>query len=182
MIIKGIEFGDEKVTKWLTSLIVSFLSSILLTQPIQVCTFFRFKYINLFRSKFFIFKVAMVTFFLVSLFRSFDDKKELDNDDENQQKLNKWEGSNDDYLNEKSRYLVGSFVTQNLDKEKLIEERLKQMKIKKCQKIIREIIFNFVFIWVLIVICYTNRNQNSFNYQICKRNFWARIDLISLTY
>ena len=36
VIIKGIEFGDEKVTKWLTSLIISFLSSILLTQPIQV--------------------------------------------------------------------------------------------------------------------------------------------------
>ena len=36
VIIKGIEFGDEKVTKWLTSLIISFLSSILLTQPLQV--------------------------------------------------------------------------------------------------------------------------------------------------
>ena len=36
VIIKGIEFCDEKVTKWLTSLIISFLSSILLTQPIQV--------------------------------------------------------------------------------------------------------------------------------------------------
>ena len=173
VIIKGIEFGDEKVTKWLTSLIVSFLSSILLTQPLQVCTFFRFKYINLFRSKFYIFKVAMVTFFLVSLFRSFDDKKELDNDDENQLNLNKWEGSNDDYLNEKSKYLAGSFETQNLDKEKLIEERLKQMKIKKCQKIIREIIFNFIFIWVLIVICYTNRNQNSFNYQNMIKNMFG---------
>ena len=36
VVVKGIEFGDEKVTKWLTSLIISFLSSILFTQPIQV--------------------------------------------------------------------------------------------------------------------------------------------------
>ena len=36
VIIKGIEFGDEKVQKWLTSLLISFLSSLLLTQPIQV--------------------------------------------------------------------------------------------------------------------------------------------------
>ena len=36
VIIKGIEFGDEKVQKWLTSLLTSFFSSIFLTQPIQV--------------------------------------------------------------------------------------------------------------------------------------------------
>ena len=36
VVIKGIEFGQDKVTKWLTSIIVSFLSSILLTQPLQV--------------------------------------------------------------------------------------------------------------------------------------------------
>ena len=42
VVIKGIEFGDSKVTKWLTSLIISFLSSILLTQPFQVTFFFRF--------------------------------------------------------------------------------------------------------------------------------------------
>ena len=36
VVIKGIEFGDEKVTKWLTSLIISFFTSVLLTQPLQV--------------------------------------------------------------------------------------------------------------------------------------------------
>jgi len=38
IVIKGIEFGDEKVRKWITSLLVSFLTSVLLTQPIQVNT------------------------------------------------------------------------------------------------------------------------------------------------
>ena len=36
VVIKGIEFGSEKVAKWLTSVIFSLFSSILLTQPIQV--------------------------------------------------------------------------------------------------------------------------------------------------
>ena len=40
VVIKGIEFGDEKVTKWLTSLIISFFSSVLLTQPLQVLIVF----------------------------------------------------------------------------------------------------------------------------------------------
>ena len=36
VIIKGIVFGDDKVTKWLTSLIISFFTSILFTQPLKV--------------------------------------------------------------------------------------------------------------------------------------------------
>ena len=36
VLLKGIEFGNEKATKWLTSMIVAFLSSIFLTQPLQV--------------------------------------------------------------------------------------------------------------------------------------------------
>ena len=40
VIVKGIEFGDEKVQKWLTSLIISFFTSLLLTQPLQVKYFY----------------------------------------------------------------------------------------------------------------------------------------------
>ena len=36
----GIEFGDEKTSKWLTSLVIAFFSSVLLTQPIKVCILF----------------------------------------------------------------------------------------------------------------------------------------------
>ena len=41
VVIKGIEFGDDKVTKWLSSLIISFVSSILLTQPLKVFLTFK---------------------------------------------------------------------------------------------------------------------------------------------
>ena len=36
VIMKGIVFGDDKVKKWITSVLISFLSSVLLTQPFQV--------------------------------------------------------------------------------------------------------------------------------------------------
>jgi len=36
IIVQGITFGDDKVSKWLTSLLISFLTSIFLTQPLQV--------------------------------------------------------------------------------------------------------------------------------------------------
>jgi len=36
VIVKGIEFGNDQVTKWLTSLIVSFVASVFLTQPLIV--------------------------------------------------------------------------------------------------------------------------------------------------
>jgi hypothetical protein len=50
IIIQGITFGQQKVSEWLTSLVVSVASSILLTQPIQVgspCPSFKsFRYIK----------------------------------------------------------------------------------------------------------------------------------------
>ncbi len=36
IIVRGIEFGDSKTQKWLTSVLTGFFSSILLTQPIKV--------------------------------------------------------------------------------------------------------------------------------------------------
>jgi SNF family Na+-dependent transporter len=36
IVVRGIEFGDEKVQQWLISILASFFSSILLTQPLKV--------------------------------------------------------------------------------------------------------------------------------------------------
>jgi hypothetical protein len=36
IIVRGIEFGDEKVQQWLISILAGFFSSILLTQPLKV--------------------------------------------------------------------------------------------------------------------------------------------------
>ena len=57
IIIKGISLGDEKVAKWLTSLVSSFISSVLLTQPIQA---------------------FIISFVLVTIFRQSDEDKTAD--------------------------------------------------------------------------------------------------------
>ena len=36
VIVKGLSFGNDKVTKWVTSIIVSFFTSVIFTQPIKV--------------------------------------------------------------------------------------------------------------------------------------------------
>ena len=36
ILVKGIEFGDEKVKKWITSLLLSFVMSIFVTQPLKI--------------------------------------------------------------------------------------------------------------------------------------------------
>ncbi len=43
IIVKGISFGNDACTKWLTSVIISLFSSVFLTQPLQV-VFFLFIY------------------------------------------------------------------------------------------------------------------------------------------
>jgi polycystin 1L2 len=54
IIVQGITFGDDKVSKWLTSLVISFLTSIFLTQPLQV--FSR----SLIQIKYFSFKFSLI--------------------------------------------------------------------------------------------------------------------------
>ena len=56
IIIKGIEFGDEKVQKWLSAIILSLISSILLTQPIKVIYYMQILFIYFFNN--FTFKTA----------------------------------------------------------------------------------------------------------------------------
>ena len=56
--------------------------------------------------------------------------------------------------------------------QQLEEAKIKNRKIKMCHKILREILFNCMFIWVLFTVSYSNRNENSFNYQnILQRTF-----------
>ena len=98
------------------------------------------------------------------MFRSFSSKDELDSEERNKSELNTWHGSNSDG-EECFDHIPGSNMKPLFDESELNAAKLKQAKINKCHKILREIGFNAIFIWVLIVIAYTNRNRNSFNYQ-----------------
>lgn len=53
IIVQGVQFGDEKVGKWLTSLVMSFVTGVFLTQPAQVAltTVLNFKLFLMYKFK-----------------------------------------------------------------------------------------------------------------------------------
>lgn len=95
VVIKGIEFGEEKVAKWLTSLFVSFLSSLVLTQPLTVNPEVKFlNSISQFKYFYFILKILLKVIILTCIFKSHHDENEFDNEgDSKSMKLNKWTGN-----------------------------------------------------------------------------------------
>jgi hypothetical protein len=58
IIVRGIEFGDLKTQKWLTSIVTGFFSSVFLTQPIKI--------------------VCLAIFFICFCRNSNDEKEEVD--------------------------------------------------------------------------------------------------------
>jgi hypothetical protein len=58
IIVRGIEFGDLKTQKWLTSIVAGFFSSVFLTQPIKI--------------------VCLAIFFICFCRNSNDEKEEVD--------------------------------------------------------------------------------------------------------
>ena len=51
------------------------------------------------------------------------------------------------------------------DKVLLNEMKIKQSKLNKCQHLLKQILLNFVFLWVLFQYSYLNINANAYNYQ-----------------
>jgi hypothetical protein len=89
IIVRGIEFGDVKTQKWITSILSGFFSSILLTQPLKVKLLFLF----LSELNVFLLKILCLAIFFAFFCRNSDDDKEaneylndnqfdLDNDEE----------------------------------------------------------------------------------------------------
>ncbi|CAF0880040.1 unnamed protein product, partial [Brachionus calyciflorus] len=133
IIVKSVSFGDEKVQKWLTSLVVSVLASVLLTQPIQV---------------------ALVAFFFVVIFKSSDDKKtEMVSYGKNKSK----NYSKSDIVSNESDSKNPSLKEQDHD---II--RQKKIKEKKILRIFMNIIFQALFLSILYIVAYSNRDYNSF--------------------
>jgi hypothetical protein len=65
IIVRGIEFGDLKTQKWLTSILTGFFSSILFTQPVKV--YFGFFNLNEFLKIFYCRLFVSQYFLLVSV-------------------------------------------------------------------------------------------------------------------
>lgn len=149
IIVKGIQFGDEKVGKWLTSFVTSIFSSFLLTQPLQV---------------------SLLTFLIVCIFKKSNDEDELFEFEKYKNKENNFRSD--------SKSLEDDFQyndVENTDNDlKYLRENLKRDK--KAKDAIREIIFYFIFVFISFIVCYSKIDSNAFNYKTMIQNLFELND------
>ena len=64
-----------------------------------------------------------------------------------------------------------------LDEDELLEARRKQININKCHEILKDILFNLLFLWSLFMVCYSANNiTNSYLYQDFVQNVFSGIE------
>ncbi len=140
----GISFGNEKVQKWVTSLLVSVLSSVFITQPIQV---------------------TLTAIFFVSIFRKANDFYQEKVKDEN--KIDTSAAVDELKVENPSFGSVTKEIGSTANVEYIRKERLKERKLKM---IIKKLVLNSIFLWILYLTAFSNRDLNSFRYQNSLRN------------
>ncbi|CAF0795704.1 unnamed protein product [Adineta steineri] len=143
--VRGIEFGDLETQKWLTSLISSFFSSILLIQPM---------------------KILLMSVLCACFVRNSDVDKEAAEylDDNFNINLN----NDEEYLHF-IEYYNSPFSHRHytnisrLDKSELVLVRYQRLQEMKMWKIIREILIYLCFLCALNIFVYSNTNSNGFD-------------------
>ncbi|KAL9957163.1 hypothetical protein ACROYT_G038767 [Oculina patagonica] len=139
VIMYGMEFGPEKSAQWLSSMTISFLQDVLLTQPIKV------------------FILAMLFALLIKDPKkaegdTFADINALANDEE-------WLHKNADDLDPEMQKTLKTLINDKPpDEAKLEIARQLRMKEKQMKSIIREIAWYVIFLLVLLTISYGNRD------------------------
>jgi polycystin 1L2 len=140
IIARGIEFGDSKTRKWLTSSISGFFSSILLTQPVKV--------------------VLMAIFFALIIRKDNDDIIENDDDDDI------FLDGDEEYLHAFDDGSLLTFRTKSghipLTSGEIAYARQKRLNEIKMWEILRELLAYASFLWILYVVSYSNRDPNAF--------------------
>ena len=139
VIIYGMVFGSEKSAQWLSSMTISFLQDVLLTQPIKV------------------FLLAMLFALLIkdpkkAEENSYADINALANDEE-------WLHKNTEDLDPEMQKTLKTLINDKPpDEAKLEIARQLRMKEKQMKSIIREIAWYVIFLLVLLTISYGNRD------------------------
>ncbi|UJR27333.1 hypothetical protein I4U23_008626 [Adineta vaga] len=136
---RGVEFGDEKTRKWLTSSVTGFFSSILITQPVKV--------------------VFMAIFFALIIRRDEDITIDTDEDD-------LFLDGDEEYLHAFDDGSLLTFRSKSghipLTDGELIFARDKRLKEIRMWEIVRELIAYSSFLWILYLVSYSNRDPNAF--------------------
>ncbi|CAF1313923.1 unnamed protein product [Adineta ricciae] len=145
VIVRGIEFGDVKTQKWLTSLLTGFLSSIVLIQPAKI--------------------IGLAIIFALFIRNTNKDQQAaefIDDDNEDHPHLN----NDEQYLHSldnQSPFNHRSKTQANrLNQAELAYIRDRRLKEIQMWSIIREIFTYLTFLALLYVITYSNINQHAF--------------------
>jgi polycystin 1L2 len=141
----GIMFQDDKCKKWITSMFISFFTSVLLTQPIKVLLF--------------------ALFFALIFKKPFDDEDVDEMEDEEDPNL----GPDEMYLH-RAAITGGSARAQTIaykppDPMALQRARIQRMKELQMFDVIREVGIYAFYVWIIVVISYEFHDPNSFRFK-----------------
>ena len=145
VIIQGVNLGDEKVKKWLTSFLVSIISSVFLTQPV---------------------KIVLTALVVILICRKSNDVADTQHDaDEDDSTFESKRNLNKDNRFEKYRD-----YTINVDSGKLTYDEINQARKKresevKFWKMIKEVTAFSIFLIILFIFSYSTRDPNTFYYK-----------------
>ncbi|CAF3860190.1 unnamed protein product, partial [Adineta steineri] len=159
IIVRGIQFGDLKTQKWLTSLISGFFSSILLIQPLKI--------------------VALAVFFAFFIRKSDKDNEAAEYLDDNVD-LN----HNEEYIHSRESPFTYRSQTSNvrLNESELACVRDQRLKEIHMWTIIREIVFYFCFLILIYLMTYIIMNSNAFFQVNHLRNYFLNTNQIDNDY
>lgn len=151
IIIKGISFGDNLSRQWLSSFVISVLTSICFTQPIQV---------------------ILLSIFFVLLFRKSDDDKDIEIDPtDDGGPINKLEFPKN--TAQTSKHAAGleldapnAILLQELKKQKQMEN--------KAWKIMRSILLYAIFLTILFQVAFSKTSSHSYLYQNQLKNLMTQ--------
>ncbi|KAL4239265.1 hypothetical protein ACF0H5_000082 [Mactra antiquata] len=141
----GISFQDMKCKKWITSMLISFFTSVFLTQPIKVFLF------------------AIIFSLIIKNPGSDEDE---DDDEEAPKNIE----CDEEYLHEEDEFAMIAprkpmHKPKPLDTKALETARKQRLKEIQMWAVIREILFYAFFLWILLVISYRSVNNNSYTYK-----------------
>ena len=136
IIARSIEFGDLKTQKWLTSLVTGFFSSILFSQPIKV--------------------VCLTIFFACFARRSLkDDDREAEGYIDEDESIYLNGGNEDDFQPTTNKI-------DRLSESQTQCARIVRLRELRMWKLVRDVLYQLFFIWIVFMINYLNRNDDNF--------------------
>ncbi|KAK3877407.1 hypothetical protein Pcinc_017874, partial [Petrolisthes cinctipes] len=139
LLMYGIMFGNYKTTKWLTSLVISFFTSILFVEPV---------------------KIFLTTMVLSAICK----KGDLDEDDADEDEEDPVLEQDERWLHPGGR--KPTVHRQKLDDETLARMREQRRKEMEMWSILKEIFTYCIFLWIFLTLSYGNRDPNAYFLQM----------------